>query len=144
VGHEPSEIAREALLRDRLEVRLRRREQRHPDQEGHQQARVALASYLRLGANAQRALERPSREREEERHVELMDEPHEEVEARRGVGTLQVPRLVVERPGCMKREQQERGADAQPVDVLAPRQRAGGHWTSLRAHRRRTRKAVPP
>src|SRR5262249_57315135 len=98
VGHEPSEIAREALLRDRLEVRLRRREQRRPDQEGHQQARVALASYLRLGANAQRALERPSREREEERHVELMDEPHEEGEGRRGVGSLQGPRRGVPPP----------------------------------------------
>src|SRR5262245_18951613 len=56
-----TEIAREALLRDRLEVRLRRGEQRHPGEKGHEEPRGPLAPEPVLGADAQRAPQSPSR-----------------------------------------------------------------------------------
>src|SRR5262249_38599234 len=74
-------------------------------------------------AGRDRGVRGPPGEHEEERHVPLVDEEGEVVEARRELGVLDVvDRQDVERLADGERGKQEGGADAEPVEVgAAPR-----------------------
>ena len=114
-------------LRHRLDVRLRRGEERDAGEERDQETSPSFAADVGHGAEPERAFERPAGEREEERHVELVDEPDEQVEGVRLPGALDVPSLVVEWTGGVEHEQQEGRPDPQPVDVVPASADLGDH-----------------
>ena len=87
-------------------------------------------------------LQRPAREHEEERHVALVHEPDEKVEHDGRIRRLHVPVGVVERPGRVEREEQRDGADAQPIDVVAPVRGVDGHPHLIHATAGRRRRML--
>ncbi len=129
---------RRAGRRDRqagaqLEVLDDRAEQHDAGRERQEQAVDALTEKAADASACDRAVRRPAGEHEEERHVPLVDEEGRMVERRHELAVLEVvDRQHVEDLGDVEWEEQERRADAEPVEVVAARAVGGSAQRSFR------------
>jgi hypothetical protein len=128
LDHELEVVARELAVRDALDEHLRRHDQEHADDRGHQQAQRALAHQRRAAATLQREPHARPGDDEQQRHAQAVRDVHGHLQRRDRLGIRDVPAPADEQHAGMEKQQHEDGEDAQPIEEFVAFGLHGAPW----------------